>query len=353
MAWRYVLAATLLADPAVGWDTPDSLYFTGIGAEVLIANGSVRADGSRFACSGCHGADGRGAGEGATLIPPVTWAALTAATKARPAYDAESLAQAVRSGFGSDGQPLSSAMPRYQMDDAAMAGLVESLKNLEANDRLAFGPQELRVRVRVDDPRLRGFADAAQAFNDAGGAYGRSIVVVDARDALALNDIVGSALGGMASSAEALLFDQIAADGHRHIRWLTPLPPAERDFRLRQLGLVHDDTSRILLWTSESALPPSLTGIDAVYADLASAAPFLAALIDGSVQLYLAAPDGELLAAALHDSAPLSYVEGYLAALALGQALTEAGRAGGQEALRRALARTGTALPISVHRIDG
>lgn len=351
MAWRHVLAVTLLADPAVAWEMPDTLYFTGSGAEALIADGSVRVEGSQLACAGCHGADGRGDDEGATLIPPVTWEALTTPTGGRSAYDAETFARAVRAGVGPDGQKLSAAMPRYLMDDAAMAGLVESLTRLEANDRRAFGPRELRVRFGAIEPRLGGFADAAQAFNDAGGAYGRSIVLVGAGDALALDDIAETALLGVSEVSEALLFARIVDDGHRRIRWLTALSAPERDFRLRQRGLVHDESARVLLWTSPGVTPPSLTAIDAVYADLAVEAPGLGALIEGAVPIYLAAPDASLLEAALRDPAPLAYVEGYLAGLALGQALTDAGRAGGQEALRRALGKAGAQLPISVHRI--
>ncbi len=352
MVWRSVLAAILLATPAVAWETPDSPYFTGKGAVALIADGSVRAEGSRFACAGCHGADGRGDDEGATLIPAVTWDVLMAPSGERPAYDATLFARAVRSGIGADGQPLSAVMPRYEMDDAAMAGLVDSLKQLEANDRKAFGPRDLKVRMAVGDPRAGGFADAAQAFNAAGGAYGRSILVVAEGDALALDDIAGSARDGAADAAEAMLFDQIAADGHLRIRWLTSLPAAERDFRLRQRGLVNDDTSRIVLWTSPEAAPPSVETVDAVYADLAVAAPELRMLMERPVTLYVVAPDAGLMDAALRDPSPLAYVEGYLAGLVLGQAMTEVGRAAGQGALQRALAEAKGSIPVSVHRIS-
>jgi hypothetical protein len=353
MAWRYVATVILLADlsAAWAWNTPDGLYFTGAGADALVADGTVRVDGSRFACAGCHGADGRGDGEGATAIPPVTWEALTAPTGGRPAYDAALVARAVRSGIGPDGTALSASMPRYEMDDAAMAGLVESLKHLEGHDRKAFGPREVRIRAGLEDPRRHGFADAVQAFNAAGGAYGRNIAVVEEGDALMLNDIADLALSGAAELAEAMLFDQIATDGHRRIRWLTALPPAERDFRLRQRGLLHDDTAPVLLWTGPGVAPTAWQAVDAVYADLAVAAPVLGSLIERSVPLFLAAPDADLLDAALRDPAPLAYVEGYLAGLALGQALTDTGRAAGQEALRRALAGAGPTLPISVHRI--
>ncbi|NJS38697.1 MAG: hypothetical protein HC783_06450 [Rhodobacteraceae bacterium] len=65
----------------------------------------------------------------------------------------------------------------------------------------------------------------------------------------------------------------------------------------------------------------------------------------------LAAPDAAVLDAALRDPQPMSYVEGYLSGLALGAALTDAGRSAGQEALRRRLQDETIALPISVHRI--
>jgi hypothetical protein len=351
MAWRHALAVVLLAGPSAAWDTPDTFYFTGQGADALIAAGTVRADGTKFACAGCHGADGRGDGEGATTIPPVTWDALTAPTGLRPAYDAASFALAVRSGIGSDGRMLSAGMPRYELDDTQLAGLVESLQQLQAIDRKAFGPRDLRVMADVDDPRLRGFSDATQVFNEGGGAYGRSIAIVKEGDALALGDVAGSALGALAETSEALLFDQIVADGHRRIRWQTVLSPAERDFRLRQRGLVHDDAARIVLWTSRDAAPPLPEAVDALYADLAVAAPALGAMIERTVTVYLASPDATLLDAALRDPKPIAYVEGYLAGLALGQALTDAGRVAGQEALRRALLKKTSALPISVHKI--
>lgn len=351
MVWRSVLAAVVLAGPVAAWETPESLYYTGKGTVALIADGSVRADGTRFACAGCHGADGRGSGEGATLIPAVTWDALTAPTAERPAYDAARFAKAVRGGIGPDGQPLSAAMPRYEMDDAAMAGLVDSLKTLEASDRKAFGPDEVRVRIARDDPRAGGFADAAQAFNAAGGAYGRSIVVVAEGDAVALDDIAGSARLRAAEVAEVLLFAKIAADGHLRIRWLTHLPPAERDFRLRQRGLVHDENARILLWTSPGTASPGVGTVEAIYADLVAVAPALRTLMEQSVTLHVVAPDAGLLDAALRDPSPLDYVEGYLAGLAMGQAMTEVGRAAGEGALQRALAESRSALPVSDHRV--
>lgn len=115
---------------------------------------------------------------------------------------------------------------------------------------------------------------------------------------------------------------------------------------------MQDDTSPILLWTGGAA-PASFEPVDAVYADLTVAAPALRALMEQSVPLYLAAPDAGLLDAALRDPAPLAYVEGYQAGLALGQALTEIGHLAGQEALRRALADPDAPLPVSVHRIEG
>lgn len=351
MVWRSVLAAVALAGPVAAWETPESLYYTGKGTVALIAEGSVRADGTRFACAGCHGADGRGSGEGATLIPAVTWGALTVPTAERPAYDTARFAEAVRNGIGPDGQPLSAAMPRYEMDEAAMAGLVDSLKSLEAIDRKAFGPREVRVRIAVDDPRAGGFADAARAFNAAGGAYGRGIVVVAQGDAVALDDIAGPARQRAAEVVEALLFDRITADGHLRIRWLTGLAPEERDFRLRQRGLVHHDSARIVLWTSPDAAPPLVETVDTVYVDLAAAAPVLRALLEQSVTIHIVAPEAGLLEAALRDPSPLDYVEGYLAGLAMGQALTEIGRAAGEGALQRALAESRSALPVSVHRI--
>ncbi len=188
-------------------------------------------------------------------------------------------------------------------------------------------------------------------FKDAGGAYGRSITIVREGDALALHDIAASATSRVAEAAEAMPFDQVVADGRQRLRWLTSLPPAERDFRLRQRGLVRKHTAGVVLWTARGSVLPSDGTVDTVYADLAVAAPGLGALMERVITFHLAAPDSGLV-----DAAPQSRAAGlcrsYLAGLAVGQALTDIARAAGQEAPRRTSAETRIAPGISVHLIS-
>lgn len=82
------------------------------------------------ACANCHGRSAQGSSEGGTFAPQVTPATLrTPRTghKPRPAYDAPSLARAIRDGIDAAGRPLAGAMPRYRLDDAALAALVAYL----------------------------------------------------------------------------------------------------------------------------------------------------------------------------------------------------------------------------------
>lgn len=52
----------------------------------------------------------------------------------REPYTEESLARAIRAGTGADGHALSYLMPRFVLDDAAMAELIAYLKRLTAKN---------------------------------------------------------------------------------------------------------------------------------------------------------------------------------------------------------------------------
>ncbi|NJO14841.1 MAG: c-type cytochrome [Thioploca sp.] len=127
-----------------------------------IVQGDVTFDGSQFTCINCHRRSGMGAIEGNRIVPPVTGLALynssdwfwtdienlatrdtlTAspanpfslssglAYRKRPAYTDNTLAQAIREGIDSNGQPFSPLMPRYNLAEQDMSALIAYLKTL-------------------------------------------------------------------------------------------------------------------------------------------------------------------------------------------------------------------------------
>ena len=102
--------------------------------------------GADAACVNCHRRSGLGATEGRTTIPPITGRYLylprlkrlrdlnvpfvEGAPVDRGPYTDKTLARAIREGIAVDGRPLSYLMPRYHLDDVAMAELIVYLKGL-------------------------------------------------------------------------------------------------------------------------------------------------------------------------------------------------------------------------------
>ena len=124
-----------------------------------ILRGDVRVPGNAFSCVSCHLRSGIGSVEGQILSPPTNGLKLykpyyqypppTNETYGRvrkgmwemnslvnpvyrSAYTDQSLADAIRSGFDTEGRELNSAMPRYELDDSSMSILITYLKSLSA-----------------------------------------------------------------------------------------------------------------------------------------------------------------------------------------------------------------------------
>jgi len=134
----------------------ESIYRHGVqgsGAPLvgLRASGGPSAKGSDAACVNCHQRSGLGTFEGYNLkvtIPPITGLYLFHGRKAttaepilpylewmhgnRDPYTEATLARAIREGVDSQGRPLSYLMPRFALNDADMASLIDYLKKLDA-----------------------------------------------------------------------------------------------------------------------------------------------------------------------------------------------------------------------------
>jgi hypothetical protein len=109
-------------------------------------DGGLRVVGETAACVSCHKRSGLGAWEGQSIVPPIIGAYLFRSgarnvddpnlphiqgyVPHREAYTDATLARAIRKGIDQSGRKLSYLMPRYNLDEAAMAALIAHLKSL-------------------------------------------------------------------------------------------------------------------------------------------------------------------------------------------------------------------------------
>jgi hypothetical protein len=105
----------------------------------------IHQHGADAACVNCHQRSGLGSHEGASAIPPITSeylfhprlpathdgaVAIDSPHRPRAAYTGATLARAIRSGIDPEGRTLNDLMPRFDLDDAAIAALAAYLREL-------------------------------------------------------------------------------------------------------------------------------------------------------------------------------------------------------------------------------
>jgi hypothetical protein len=181
----HVLSLAALLIPCIAFSASlprgqlgESIYRSGLLAhgEPLIGKRDAGANvsGIAAACVTCHRRSGFGEVEGRISIPPIAGAYLFAPAEAgtgetavpyieglsstRKPYSDATLAAAIRKGIGSDGRALNYLMPRYPLDDAAMASLISYLKELktEASPGVSKTTLHFAVIVTPDaDPKKR------------------------------------------------------------------------------------------------------------------------------------------------------------------------------------------------------
>jgi cytochrome c len=142
--------------------------------------GAISVSGLEAACANCHRRSGFGGSEGRSYIPPIDAASLfepkapgtgaSATGIGRPAYSSKSLARAIRSGIDPTGRRLDYLMPRYRLNDADMASLVDYLRRLPSRqvaagdtDPLAFASV---VAPGTEPARIKAMTDVLQACVD-------------------------------------------------------------------------------------------------------------------------------------------------------------------------------------------
>ena len=159
-------------------------------------------EGQHAACVTCHRDSGMGSIEGSLgstiLVPPVAGPLLFAPARfhgsyldpshhwvpnqaweralTRGAYDQASLARSLREGVDPDGHPLVAPMPRYDLDDRAVAALAAYLRRLTAEPAPGVEANTLHLATVVTPDAPAGRADAVggvlRAWSAASQAHG-------------------------------------------------------------------------------------------------------------------------------------------------------------------------------------
>ena len=319
--WRKLIAALLVVQPVQAETPGAALFLRGEGATATIGGSAVQLPAARFACAGCHGADGAGRSEGATVFPAIGWSALTMGTGRR--YDESTFNRALTEGIAPDGRTLSQAMPRYRSDQETYASLISHLARLDAPGSDGVAATEIRVRSTGDEALDRGFAAAAAAFNADGGAFGRLIVIADDPASFDLAAFDRDQADRIAAACLASALTAIRQEGHRTVRLSDP-SDADVLYRLRSLGLSVDDAADAVLHTSSksAASAPGLFHFGCID-QLGAAAP---ELVRAGGNVTLAVPDRAALswAAASHQSADA--MRGFAMGLLIGRAALTVGR---------------------------
>jgi hypothetical protein len=192
-----IVSATRPAHSATGSavSAGEAIYRRGVlpsGAPLVgQREGSSAVEGAEAACMRCHRRSGLGAIEGRSSIPPIsalylmtprghgdasTVPVVDAMRVRREPYTEETLARAIHEGLGPDGRPLSYLMPRFALDDAAMAELIAYLKALNPRAVPGVEPAVLHFATIItpdaDPVKRQAMLDVlTQYFSDKNAAY--------------------------------------------------------------------------------------------------------------------------------------------------------------------------------------
>lgn len=320
--WR--LTAALLLWPFMAFaNQGETIFHSGADVEAILAGGKVRIDGRRFACANCHGADGHGRSEGATSFPPVVWSKLATKVVTRPAYDRRLFEKAVRHGQGADGRRLSSVMPRYDLSEDQLDALTAYLRQLDNDNRLGIKATQIHIAPPADQDRVAGMQAAFERLNQAGGAFGRRLRLVDGDDVIAQADLLIDIVEERRRSAERLaLIARVKQDGLTAVTLLDEEPRSI--YELSREGLEHTENAPAVL-AFDMVEKDSFEG-KALYAPLWAVIPILTDAANSDRRLVLAGPSGELVAETLSRQGRSGFLEGYLTGTAIIEALLAVGR---------------------------
>jgi cytochrome c553 len=114
------------------------------------ADGSWVLRGAAVACANCHGLSAQGGGEGYQRVPALRWPEWSSSDAAVRSAARQRFQRAVRQGTAVSGQPLATAMPRFDISDQALDALVEHVARLTTDPPVATVP--VFALLRLTDP---------------------------------------------------------------------------------------------------------------------------------------------------------------------------------------------------------
>ena len=325
-------------------DSGAELFHSGGAGTARLAGGQVVVPAARFPCANCHGASGMGRAEGATRLPPVTWAALTDPTRVGGAHDPTSFARLLREGLRPDGTEILSLMPRYDLTDGEIRDLVAFLQGLEAKALQGIFPRELSLPIPSDPAFAQGLIAAMDALNDRGGAYGRRITLVeDEAQAVAGRTLFEMIDGAVRDAEHDALVGRLHADGVMRVA----APGATPDLlsRLERAGVSLDPGAEVILLSQDVAV--SVQGKD-VYLSHAILRHAGARTLDGARALTVALPQDARVSEMVAARRPGNEIDGFVAGLALAEGIVRSGRRLTGEELIEETLRAAAALPIEL-----
>jgi ABC-type branched-subunit amino acid transport system substrate-binding protein len=157
----------------------------------------IEVPASAMTCAGCHGLDGQGKPEGGVVPSNITWESLakpyqvaTASGRRHPRYTERAIEIAVTKGIDPGGNPLGTAMPRYDMSAEDLADLTAYLKRVGSDLDPGISPSSVRIGTFIPSEGAMSEAGEAVAallsayfdeINSQGGVYNRKLELRVAR----------------------------------------------------------------------------------------------------------------------------------------------------------------------------
>jgi hypothetical protein len=129
-------------------DPGRALYERGAGLSARAgADGAWVLRGAAVACANCHGLQATGGGEGGLRAPDLRWPAWSSPDADVRAQARARLARALREGRAADGRLLATAMPRFDLDEAALHALAGHIATLASQGAPRVLPRLALLRM--------------------------------------------------------------------------------------------------------------------------------------------------------------------------------------------------------------
>lgn len=298
------------------------LFREGMDGEASLANGQVLVPARQFPCANCHGDDARGNKEGATVMPPITMSSLTDDGRADGSYDFEGFLRAVREGVRPDGSEILSAMPRYDISDAALAKIWAYLSLIETKNQTGIESQFVVLPPPNNADYRAGLVAALERFREDGGAYGRYLKLADEdQPPVNIPEIYEAILDAVNEAEVKTIIRNLLADNHREVAFDISNEALESLFT--QAGITRSKESDYLVIVEE--FPENVNGKTVFLAHHALADEKSSKLNEADA-VFVGLPQNETLMDVLIRSRNGEYFDGYVAGYVMGEALRMLGR---------------------------